>query len=172
MANTYLSATLGTATNRKKWTFSAWVKKSRPFASIDEAIFGSYADASTSWYSRIADNGSSRFEFTEYSGSAYTINLRPNQKQRDPHGWYHIVIAYDSTQSTASNRVNFYINGEIVTSWSNEVYPDLNYESGINKNQLHHIGKATNSDSYYFDGAMSHIHFCDGTQYAASDLGD
>ena len=37
MANTYLSATLGTATNRKKWTFSAWVKKSRPFASIDEA---------------------------------------------------------------------------------------------------------------------------------------
>ena len=47
-----------------------------------------------------------------------TINLRPTNLQVDSHGWYHIVIAYDSTQSTASDRVNFYINGEIVTSWS------------------------------------------------------
>ena len=33
--------------------------------------------------------------------------------------------------------------------------------------------KLQHSDSsYYFDGAMSHIHFCDGTQYAASDFGE
>ena len=171
MASTYLSATLGTATNRKKWTFSAWVKKSRPQASIDEMIFGSYADASTSWYSRLADNGSNKFEFTEYSGSAYTINLRPTNKQRDVHGWYHIVIGYDSTQATASNRVKFYINGEQVTSWTNEDYPAQNYESGINKNQLHTIGKSTSANNYYYDGSMSHIHFIDGTQYAASDFG-
>ena len=171
MANTYLSATLGTATNRKKWTYSAWVKKSRPFASIDEQIFGSYADATTSYYSRIADNGSKKFEFTEYNGSGYSINLRPTNLQVDTHGWYHIVVAYDSTQATASDRVNIYINGEIVTSWSQETYPSLNYESGINKNQLHTIGKETSNSSYYYDGAMSHIHFCDGTQYAASDFG-
>ena len=26
----YLSKTFGTATNRKKWTFSAWIKRSNP----------------------------------------------------------------------------------------------------------------------------------------------
>ena len=82
MASTYLSKTLGTATNRKKWTFSAWVKKARHQASIDEAIFSSYAEATTSYYSRLADNGTSRFEFTEYNGSGYAINLRPTQRHR------------------------------------------------------------------------------------------
>jgi len=172
MASTYLSATLGTATNRKKWTYSAWVKKSRPQASVDEQIFGSYADATTSYYSRIADNGSSKFEFTEYNGSGYSINLRPSNKQRDVNGWYHIVVGYDSTQATASNRVKFYINGEQVTTWTQESYPSQNYESGINKNQLHTIGKETSNSSYYFDGSMSHVHFIDGTQYAASDFGE
>ena len=32
-------------------------------------------------------------------------------KFRDTSGWYHIVVAYDSTQGTASNRVKMYVNG-------------------------------------------------------------
>lgn len=172
MASAHLNKTLGTATNRKKWTWSAWFKRSRSQASVDEALFSSYADASTSWYSRVADNGSSKFEFTEYNGSAYTINLRPINKQRDISGWYHMVIGYDSTQATASNRVKIYINGEQVTTWTNEDYPALNYESGINKNQLHTIGKNTADNTYYFDGSMAHVHFVDGTQYTASTFGE
>ena len=169
MASTYLSATLGTATNRKKWTFSAWIKRSTH--TVGEAIFSSYSEDSTSWYSRLADNGSGSFDFTEYSGSAYTINLRPNALQRDVNGWYHLVLMYDSAQSTASNRVKYYINGEQITSWHTESYPAQNKESGINKNQLHTIGKSTQNNTYYFNGSMSHIHFCDGYAYAASDFG-
>ena len=68
MASTYLSKTFGTATNRKKWTFSAWIKRSTH--TVGEAIFSSYAEATTSWYSRISDNGNGRFDFTEYNGSS------------------------------------------------------------------------------------------------------
>ena len=169
MASTYLSATLGTATNRKKWTYSAWVKKSRPFASIDEQIFGSYANASTSWYSRIADNGSRKFEFTEYNGSGYEINLRPTNLQVDTHGWYHIVVAYDSTQATASNRVKIYIVvNKLQVGHKNLIL--LKIMKVVLINQLHIIGKETSNNSYYYDGSMSHVHFIDGTQYAASDL--
>ena len=171
MASTYLSKTFGTATNRKKWTFSAWIKRSTH--SVGEAIFSSYSEDTTSWYSRIADNGNGRFDFTEYSGSAYTINLRTNALQRDVNGWYHIVWMYDSAQATASDRVKYYINGEQITSWSVETYPSQNQESGINKAQAHAIGKnLANPDGYYFDGYMAHFHFCDGYAYDASAFGE
>ena len=171
MASTYLSKTFGTATNRKKWTFSAWIKRSTH--SVGEAIFSSYSEDTTSWYSRIADNGNGRFDFTEYSGSAYTINLRTNALQRDVNGWYHIVWMYDSAQATASDRVKYYINGEQITSWSVETYPSQNQESGINKAQAHAIGKNfVNPDGSYFNGSMSHIHFTDGYAYEASAFGE
>ena len=175
MASTYLSKTFGTATNRKKWTFSAWVKRS--ITSGSEAIFSSYSQDTTSWYSRIAENGSGRFEFTEYGGSAYTINLRPNARQRDVNGWYHIVWVYDSAQATASDRVKYYINGEQITSWDTSSfplgYPAQNQESGINKAQAHAIGKNfVNPDGQYFNGSMSHIHFTDGYAYDASTFGE
>ena len=40
----------------------------------------------------------------------------------------------------------------------------------MNKDLAHEIGSYDGSN-YYFDGYMSHIHFIDGTQYAASDFG-
>ena len=168
----YLNKTLGTATNRKKWTFSAWIKRTNP-SSSGEAIISALSEDSTSWYSRLADNGDGRFDFTEYSGSAYTINLRPNVLQKDPTAWYHFVLMYDSAQSTASDRVKYYINGSQITSWSTEVYPSQNQESGINKNHLHTIGKSSESGSaYYFDGYMAEVVFCDGQAYSPTDFGE
>ena len=168
----YLSKTFGTATNRKKWTFSAWIKRSNPTTN-GEAIFGGLSEDSTSWYSRLADNGDGRYDFTEYSGSAYTINLRPNPLQRDASAWYHFVLMYDSAQSTASNRVKYYINGLQVTSFATEVYPSQNQESGINKNHLHRIGQTSESgSSYYFDGYMAEVVFCDGQAYSPTDFGE
>ena len=43
MANTYLTRTFGTATNRKKFTGSAWVKKAR--SSANEAIIWTGSDS-------------------------------------------------------------------------------------------------------------------------------
>ena len=159
--STNLAKTFGTATNRKIWTYSGWFKRGN-----EGTLFGSYADGSTSWYSRFADNGQDRFDFTEYNGSSYVINLRPNQVLRDYSAWYHLVVAYDSTQGTASNRVKMYINGEQITSFATETYPSQNQESGINKNQVHHIGRSsdTTSSSYYANGYMTEIHFVDGQQ--------
>ena len=171
MASTYLSKTFGTATDRKKWTFSAWVKRST-FA-VGEAIFASYAEATQSWYSRISDNGNGKFDFSEYDNSSYVINLRPNALLRDVNGWYHLVLKYDSAQATASDRVKYYVNGEQITSWSSETYPSQNQESGINKAQAHTIGKnLAGPDGYYFNGYMAHFHFCDGYAYDASTFGE
>ena len=168
----YLSKTFGTATNRKKWTFSAWIKRSNPYTG-GEAIFSALSEDSTSWYSRLADNDQGTFDFTEYSGSAYTINLRPNAVQRDASAWYNLVLMYDSAQSTASDRVKYFINGSQITSFGTEVYPSQNQESGINKNHLHTIGKTSESGSgYYYDGYMAEVVFVDGQALDPTSFGE
>ena len=125
--STYLTKDFGTATNRKIWTWSCWFKRNR--VSDTECWFSSLAEDSTSYYSRFADNGDDNFEFTEYSGSSYIINLRPSMKLRDFSAWYHVVVAYDSTQGTASNRVKMYVNNVQITSFSTETYPSQNQET-------------------------------------------
>jgi hypothetical protein len=51
-----------------------------------------------------------------------------NRLFRDASAWYHIVVAVDTTQGTASNRVKFYINGVQETSFAQTTYPSLNAE--------------------------------------------
>ena len=169
MATTVLSKTFGTATNRKKWTMSVWLKKASPIS--EGTIFSSYSTGTTSNYSAFRDNGDTTYEFVENDGS-YTINLRPTLKLRDTAAWYHLVLAYDSTQSVAADRVNYYVNGVLQTAWGTETYPTLNQESGINQAALHTIGKNTATDNSYFNGVMAHFHFIDGLQYAASTFGE
>ena len=168
--STYLEKTLGTATNRKIWTWSCWFKRGR--SGTSECWFSALAEDTTSWYSRFADNGNDNFEFTEYSGSSYVINLRPTQLLRDLSAWYHVVVAYDSTQGTAANRVKMYVNNVQITSFSTETYPSQNQESGINKNHAHTIGKTTEGSSYYYSGYMTEMNFVDGQALTPSSFGE
>ena len=39
----------------------------------------------------------------------------------DTNAWYHIVVQYDTTNATSSNRIKAYINGSEVTSWEHQV---------------------------------------------------
>jgi len=91
---------------------------------------------------------------------------------RDRSAWYHIVIACDTTQATASNRLKVYVNGEQVTSFSTATYPSQNTDLQINiSGRTVRIGNSWSSTDYY-NGSMSHIHFIDGTAYDASDFGE
>ena len=164
MASTYLTRTLGTPTNNKIWTFSAWVKRSR-------VNYGNYPNIFCA--NSLRDcirflNGDNIQVFFNEAGSG---NLETSAKFRDVNAWYHIVVAVDTTQATASNRVKIYVNGEQITSFATENYPAQNYTNFINSAIEHRIGKDF-SYTEYFDGYMSHIHFIDGTQYQASDFGE
>jgi hypothetical protein len=43
--------------------------------------------------------------------------LTTNQSFRDVSAWYHIVVAFDSTQATASDRIKIYLNGSQITTF-------------------------------------------------------
>jgi hypothetical protein len=166
MASTYLSRTLGTATNRKKFTISLWFKKSSNSGHqyfLGTGVDGNNNDA-FSIHSTIQSLKIGGYE------SSTTYELKTNASLRDNSAWYNAVVSFDSTQSTDTNRLKMYINGEQVTSFATAVYPSLNYEPLINKNTAHNIGADYNA-SGFFDGSISHFHFIDGTAYDASAFG-
>jgi len=165
MATTYLERTLGTPTSSRIWTFSAWIKRSgissaQHIFSIDN---GSARDA----FSFDSDNGL-RLYFNS-SASPYA-DLSTNRLLRDTSAWYHLVIAVDTTQSTADDRVKLYINGTQYTWDETTIDPALNYDTFNASGNTFRIGRDRTAAAY-FDGLMSHVHFCDGTQLAPTVFG-
>jgi hypothetical protein len=174
MASTYLSRTPSSAGNRKTWTFSAWIKRSKLSIVGSTILFASNTSAGSNDEDCIAFEASDKLRFSLNNGA--DANVKPNRVFRDTNAWYHIVLAVDTTQATASDRVKWYFNGVQETSFDTETYPSQNYDCKINNTTPQGIGFiddiAGGGNSTYFDGSMSHIHFIDGTQYQASDFGE
>ena len=63
--------------------------------------------------------------------SSKNTRLVTNRVFRDPSAWYHIVVAFDTSDGTAGNRVKVYINGTQETSFGTETYPSENSNSFI-----------------------------------------
>ena len=99
------------------------------------------------------------------------LRIATNRQFRDYNSWYHLVFSWDTTQSTADDRMKIYVNGVQETSFSSRTNPSQNYDAHLNTNIVHEIGRQTWNLSGRFNGSMSHIHFCDGYTYQASDFG-
>jgi hypothetical protein len=141
---------------------SVWVK--RGSVSSEGVIFA--AGTSQREFIRFETNG----QLTYRRAAGTTFQLTTSRKFLDSNAWYHIVIAVDTSQSTDTNKYKLYVNGELITSLSTAVYMNNNYLTKIGGGQLHTIGKDS-EQSAYFDGYMSHFHFCDGTQLAPTVFG-
>ena len=165
MASTYLTRTNGTATNNKICTFSAWLKLASDSSYM--RIFTAQSDVSgrDSLYLN-----SGELNFYQRNGTTSTVGISGNRLFRDVSAWYHLVVACDSTQATASDRIKIYLNGEQQTLDGTQI--PQNQTFAWNEDNLIAIGADSDgSPSEYFDGSMSHIHFIDGTAYDATAFG-
>jgi hypothetical protein len=165
MASTYLTRTTSTPTNDKIMTFSFWLKKE-----IEQVpIMSRHIDSNNRFQFYNLDS-TSKIQLYQQVGGSVEMNLSHPRALRDFNGWYHWVIAIDTTQATDSNRVKIYINGELLSGYSTATYPAQNADILFNGSSVvQEIGRTNGSD--YYRGSMSHFHFIDGTQYAASDFG-
>ena len=165
MASTYLTRTPSSQGNLQIATFSAWVKR----ASLGEQMILCTGSP---------DSSGSLFQI--YFESIDTLHietdspsLATNRKFRDVSAWYHIVVAIDTTQSTSSDRIKLYINGIQETSFATEQYPSQNANLNFNKTNAHYIGTLLPPTyTAYYNGAMSHIHWIDGTAYDPTAFGE
>ena len=169
MANSALSRTFGTPTHTDKWTWSAWIKRSKLSSSgVYMDVFAAYTDGNN--YAQLSFHPDNYFFYYDYQGGAIKASLSTNKEFRDTSAWYHIVVATDTTQATAANRVKLYINGEQYT-WDNATtYPTQNQDTFINKaSTAHYIGQVGIGN--FFNGYMSHVAFVDGQQLAPTVFG-
>ena len=177
----YLSRTPSSASNRTTWTWSGWVKRgnfnadSRHNMIFSSSVTSSSTNMCTLQFNNGYSNGVEFIDFYFHNGTTDTF-LRPLPALRDPSGWYHIVVAVDTTQVTDTDRVNMYVNGVKQTTFVTgyEQYPPQDAVSHINNTEQHWIGHYAHdiSQDRGIDGYLAEIHMIDGVQLTASSFGE
>jgi hypothetical protein len=156
------------AGNRKIYTLSCWVKRG---ALGDKRIFGADGSSNFAWVLQFDSNN--KISVGAYSGG-YIYQVVTTAVYRDVGAWYHIVVATDTTQATASDRIKIYVNGEQVTAFDTASYPSLNLDTSINNNAAgrpHGIGYIPGSGGNY-DGYLAELNVVDGQALTPSDFGE
>jgi hypothetical protein len=161
----FLSRTPGTAGNRRTFTFSTWVKRSKLSSGFQQLIC-SYDGSTGSTYFSLIFTPSDTIRVEDIS-----VNYRETtQVFRDASAWYCIQLAVDTTQATAANRIKLYVNGSEVTTFATTNNPTQNTDFGINNTVAHAIGRSGAQSAYYQDGYLADIHFIDGQALTPSSF--
>tara|TARA_R110001632_G_scaffold232555_1_gene373633 strand:- start:18 stop:1472 length:1455 start_codon:yes stop_codon:yes gene_type:complete len=163
----YLSVNMGTSSNRRIWTFSIWHKKSTFGGTQNIVGTGGSSDQNHIVYEN------SQLTVRHYNGSANDIRVGTNRQFEDVSAFYHIVVAVDTTQGTAANRVKIYVNGVQETSFEEATYPDQNYDWDFFQNGADtYISRRGHNDESHLDGYIAEVAWLDGTQAAPTAFGE
>ena len=173
--------------NRRTWTLSMWHKRGDlDFVQMQDLFFGTGAGGGGDGVVRL------RFERGAYAakdklwlsldGPTPGVNAVTNQLFRDASAWMHIVLRFDTTQSTVTDRARIYINGEVISStdyshlwtsaWSNLTQ---NSEWAVNKAGWYEsfagTGSTSNPDNV-LGGYLADIAFVDGQSLGPDSFGE
>ena len=156
-------------TNLKKNTLSIWFKRTEISANQGLYQFGDDASGEHTYirFTSSDDKGFLRGNF----GSNVQF-LLTTQSFRDTSAWYHLVVAWDTTQSTASDRLKVYLNGSEITAFDTDnrssVIP-LNHDTPNGEN-----GKSVliGEGVYDISAYIAETHFVDGQALAPTDFGE
>ena len=165
-SNDHLNRTQ-TAGNRRKFTFSTWVKRCNPATRMSLFL----ANRSGSNYDQLYLNECGYLEADFYHSGTQIFRYKTNALYRDTSAWYHMILAVDTEHDTASSRVRIYVNGLEVTSFSTETNPSENVDTHVNENSIvAYIGSDYNSNEpdYY----LAETVMLDGTQATPTDFGE
>ena len=163
----YLHKTPTSSGNRRTFTISMWIKRTE--VGIDSYLMQSGdGDYNQSDRTLIKFDSSDNFRFG--GGSAYQRTT--NRVFRDTSAWYHIVMAVDTTDSTAANRLKLYVNGVQETSFSTSSDPSQNFEYAFCKDDKHSVGFNHTDNVSYFAGYMSEVILIDGQQLDPTSFGE
>lgn len=169
-ASAYFNRTPASAGNSQKFTYSGWLK------------LGSFITNGTLF----SANGSSVSPYFDirfgYNSGDFKLNVDfgPDASRsqnyttavfRDFSAWYHVVIAVDTTQATAANRLLIYVNG-VSQSYSSTTTITQNLNTNVNTTTAHSIGRRVYGSDLYFDGYLTEVNFIDGQALTPSSFGE
>ena len=167
----HLTITPGSAGNRRTFTISFWFKRSTlgtanrcPFSVGNSGSSTSDAD----WFTLMFHGSTNTLRLIQYNNTLFATN----QVFRDSSAWAHIVIAVDTTDGTAGDRIKLYVNGSQVTSFSSSSNPSQNYDFAVNNTVEHMIGREDGNANVYFDGYLAEYCIIDGSALAPTSFGE
>jgi hypothetical protein len=166
-ASAYFNRTLTTPTLGTKWTWSGWLKRGTLGAA--QTLFGGSSDVNNWGYFGFLSGDTLTFQ--QADAASVTSTVTTTQLFRDPAAWYHIQVAFDSTQATAANRLKMYVNNVQITAFGTATYLAQNTASRINQAVGHTINRLPYSAANYFDGYLTEVNFIDGQALTPSSFG-
>ena len=172
-ADDYLSKQYGADGNRTTWTWSAWVKRGFSFTTW-RRLWTCEPDGSNIAGISFRGSGSNLDDAIRVQQQSSGINnhATTNGVFRDTNGWYHIVVAVDTTDANAGDRLKIYVNGvEETYQWNTGGNPAQNSTWLYNStSDSHMIGKSKAHDAQYH-GWMSQVYWIDGQRLGPEHFG-
>ena len=160
-----------TAGNRRTFTYSVWFKLGNVGSSV--RLFTAQDGSGNPFFTiDVFQDGDSDIRGIRVNSTVGSdeLMLITNGRLRDIAAWYHLVVAVDTTQGTASNRAKIYLNGTQLTDFATETYPDQNYQTPVTTVK-HNIGSKGDGGNP-FDGYMAEVNFVDGLQLTPTSFGE
>ena len=180
----YLSRTLEAPTSSRTFTVSAWIKGNfKRSGSSDSPIMSVGASGDhdyTNLPNFIRTEGTPTIYISDNDNDAdgdtgIYLHFNNGPELQDPTAWIHVLLAIDTTQGTAANRIKLYLNGEQVPNdiaSHNSNYPAQNYDiPGLANGQTIHVGAEVQGSTHRFSGYMCEHHYIDGQALAPTAFG-
>lgn len=162
-SNEYMDRTPSSASNRKTFTWSCFVK--RDTTGADMALFAGRIGSTTA--TRIRFNSSDNL-FVEIDLGATIYSQTTTATYTSTSNWYHVLWRVDTTAPTAADRSIIEVDGS-VASLSSPTYPPQNSDTDVNNNTPHFVG-CWNTSAWFLDGKLSECHFIDGQSLDSSNF--
>tara|TARA_B100000519_G_scaffold140813_1_gene122019 strand:+ start:3004 stop:5772 length:2769 start_codon:yes stop_codon:yes gene_type:complete len=168
--NPRLAFTPGSVGNSRTFTFSAWIKRVNlgSARNLLLTVSNTGGTAGDFWYFNTDDT----IKLTDATSSHY--NLITRREFNNTTKWYHLLIAVDTTQATAANRMKIYIDGDQITSFSTASYPTQNFQFAINytsypMNFGGDYGSTGSENAGYY---LAEVNMVDGQQLLPASFGE
>ena len=165
--NNYLARTPSSNGSGTTLTFSCWVK--RGLLGLRDILYNGNITSNSEHLHFDANN---KLNYYEAGGGARKWNYVTTRTFEDTSKWYHIYVRRDTTDSTAADRIQIYVDGERVTAYDTETQPALNATGYWNQTSYGHYLGTTGSASYIRGiGYLAEINMVDGSNPAISTFG-
>ena len=106
----------------------------------------------------------------QYGRTPYSTSST-DPKQRDFSAWYHLLVSFDSTSATASERLmKIFINGVQVTSGTFGAISQNDHFPLTIQSQVIYIGRHTPSYNYFISANLADFHMIDGQALTPSSF--
>ena len=160
----YTASTSG----RRTWTFASWIKKD---TSSTLWLVGALGSNNNHLNFRIESDGKFHIYQYEFSSQYGTFDVKSTTTDAMDGNWHHVIINYDSTQSTNTDRVRYFLDGTELSTSGTPSWPTQNqYTTFADGGNNSYIGRNGYTDAYTTDMKWADTYLAHTKRYDADQF--